>query len=187
MVASRRFFFWLQEVDSSKDHEIVNTVNGLFGANVAPQVDGEALDELDSVLRGLGFDPADFAENDPDTPAPAPAAVAVPARQQQQQQPVVLVPFNAILSNKTVRELIERPEVQAELLPLLPEGQQTVAELRETLSSPQFQVALRRLTGACVGGQYVLLSLMSCLFSVALCFPSLTKKGRRERNSSADK
>ena len=147
VVDSRRFFFWLQEIDGSKDHEIVNKVNRIFGADVTPEVDGDALNELDSVLRGLGFDPSDFAENS--APAPAPAPEPDPARPRP-----VLVPFTEVLNQEKVRELVERPEVQAELLPLLPEGRQTAEELRETLSSPQFQVALRRLSAACMSGQY---------------------------------
>ena len=64
------------------------------------------------------------------------------------------MPFTAVLSHDKVRELIERPEVQAELLPHLPEGMQTVEELRATLATPQFQMALRRLSAACMSGQY---------------------------------
>ena len=128
VVDSRRFFFWLQETDTSKDHEIVNNVNGLLGANVAPAVDGSALSELDSVLAALGVDPSDFGTNEP---AP---------QQHEPAQRQVAVPFGALLSHDKVREAVERPEVQAELLPLLPEGMQTIEELRATLATPQFQV-----------------------------------------------
>ena len=70
-----------------------------------------------------------------------------------QQRPVA-VPLNFVLNNEKVKELIEKPEIQAELLPMLPEGMQTIEELRATLVTPQFQMALRRLSAACMSGQY---------------------------------
>ncbi|CAM9760073.1 unnamed protein product, partial [Hapterophycus canaliculatus] len=44
--------------------------------------------------------------------------------------------------------ILDDPEVQQMLLPLLPEGQQTEEELRETIRSPQLQQSLASLTQA---------------------------------------
>lgn len=146
MVPSRRFFFWLQEIkEAEKDVDLVNKVNKLCGNNVA-------LSELDLFLQSMGFDPED--QNKTDTTATVPdAGPQRPGPQRPGPQPV-LVPLTAVLSHEKVRELIESEEAQRELLPLLPEGAQTVEELRATLTSPQFNTALRRLSGACMSGQY---------------------------------
>ena len=144
VLASRRFFFWMQEPDASNDDKLLTTVNKLFGITAPANTSGGvSQQQLDDILRGFGFE------------APA------PQEQQQTRQPVqpqaprsLPIPINAVVNNDRVKALIEKPEVQAALLPMLPEGMQTVEELRATLNTPQFQMALRRLSAACVSGQY---------------------------------
>ena len=50
--------------------------------------------------------------------------------------------------------MLSDPNIMSELLPFLPEGQQTEEELRQTISCPQMQQSLRSLTGALLSDNY---------------------------------
>lgn len=123
VIASRRFFFWLQETDSSKDHEIINSVNKFFGANVDPANDEAAWDALDAALGGFGFE--SLAETQ------TPESDTHTNSGHNNTQISVPVPFNVLLSQEGVREFALKPENQNELLSLLPEGYQTPEELEQ--------------------------------------------------------
>lgn len=58
------------------------------------------------------------------------------------------VPLSLLVDSGTVDELMSDDATVQSLLPHLPEGQQTPADLRSTLLSPQFQQALGSLSGA---------------------------------------
>ena len=57
-------------------------------------------------------------------------------------------PLQFILESSSLAPLVEDEGIQARLLPLLPEGQRTVQDLREMIRSPQFQQSLRSLNSA---------------------------------------
>eukprot|EP00903_Cladosiphon_okamuranus_P022669 g20862.t2 len=63
----------------------------------------------------------------------------------QQRRPAISL--NDVVDADKIEEmrLLDDPETQRVLLPLLPEGQQTVEELRETIRTPQLQQALQSL------------------------------------------
>jgi len=48
----------------------------------------------------------------------------------------------AVLNTEAILPLLNDPQVQEQLLPLLPEGNRTREELQELLRSPQFQQAV---------------------------------------------
>ena len=58
------------------------------------------------------------------------------------------VPLTQILTSDILLKLIEKPEYREVLMPLLPEGQQTDADLRDLVRSPQLQQSLRSLSQA---------------------------------------
>jgi len=58
------------------------------------------------------------------------------------------IPLSKVLTSDILLQLIEKPEYREVLMPLLPEGQQTVADLRDLIRSPQLQQSLRSLSQA---------------------------------------
>ena len=70
------------------------------------------------------------------------------AQQQQQMFQPLIAPLSDVVTNDDVAPLLSSPEIIEALLPLLPEGQQTEAELRATIRTPQFRATLRTLTAA---------------------------------------
>jgi len=59
----------------------------------------------------------------------------------------------AVLNAEAILPLLNDPLVQAQLLPLLPEGNRTREELQELLRSPQFQQAVSQFNSALQSGQ----------------------------------
>ena len=81
------------------------------------------------------------------------------AQQQQHQQQQLgprptIVPLNNVITSESFEEMLSDPNIMSELLPFLPEGQQTEEELRQTISCPQMQQSLRSLTGALLSDNY---------------------------------
>ena len=70
------------------------------------------------------------------------------AQQQQQMFQPLIAPLSDVVTNDDVAPLLSSPEIIEALLPLLPEGQQTEAELRATIRTQQFRATLRTLTAA---------------------------------------
>ena len=59
------------------------------------------------------------------------------------------VPLTEILTSDLVLGLVAaHPEMREALLPLLPDGQRSEADLRDLIRSPQLQQSMRSLTGA---------------------------------------
>ncbi|KDO26887.1 hypothetical protein SPRG_07601 [Saprolegnia parasitica CBS 223.65] len=111
---------------------------------------------IEESMRDVQDDSAHDTEVAPPTAIPAPTAIPTPSIQladlqramaaalNVQQAPTRPVSITALLQQPAVAALLEDPEVQATLLPLLPETLQTPHELLSTARTPQ----LRQCVGA---------------------------------------
>jgi len=148
---NRRFFFWMQQKDDGDDETNVKKMNDFMNGNdsthLAPatvtstvaesssssgamqnQSSAPAqltLESLQSVMQNLGMPPA------PSSPSPMLRLSDV-------------ADANAILTSGILQE----PATMERLLPHLPEGQRTTAELEAVIRSPQFRQALDQLARA---------------------------------------
>lgn len=140
-----KFFFWMQDSKVENDEKNCQTVNEIINF----------LDEEDNQEEGR------IEEEEQKAPVP----------QSNQNQQDLLLKFtnqlqeafkrigqqkaekdtpslSEVLKSEYLNEIANDKEFQETLIPLLPEGRQTVEELRETLKSPQFLQALDNLDHA---------------------------------------
>jgi hypothetical protein len=85
----------------------------------------------------------------------------------QAMQAVQSLSLDEVVTHTGAAPLFDDAAVRARLLPLLPEGQQTDADLRAVVRAPQFKATLRRLGGILSGPQYT-----SLLQSLGLPLPA---------------
>jgi len=96
-------------------------------AAAAGQISNE---QLQNILSGLGVEPSSS---------------------QGRSEPEASLP--AIINAEAILPLLNDPQVQERLLPLLPEGNRSREELQELLRSPQFQQAVSQFNSALQSGQ----------------------------------
>eukprot|EP00501_MAST-03F_sp_TOSAG23-6_P000046 GSMAST32.ASY1.ANO1.47.1 assembled CDS len=146
--SSRRFFYWMQEPDSTKDEANVKKLCELIGQTEA----AAPTSSLQSILAGMTSTASNDSTSTTDSVASlnndALALAMAEAMGQMQVQHEEPVPLQDILRHPDVTTSLQTPEMQNELVSLLPEGLQTTEELENSLRTPQLQQAVGRLSGA---------------------------------------
>jgi hypothetical protein len=170
--SDRRFFYWMQEPKEEKDAAHVKKLQELIGQTIADNATGAgstaaalaAPSDLQSILAAMqagvaeaeadGEQAVDGVDNSALLAAMQAAMQSAPfgggaagGAQQPQERPTI-VPLTAIARHPDVASALATEEAKSELVPLLPEGLQTEAELASTTTRPQFQQALNRVTQA---------------------------------------
>ena len=160
---ARRFFFWMQEPDSSKDEERVAELNRLMNATVpqpmasrgnpfahAPVTPAVSSIDLGNILDSIGLPP-------PPSVAITPAQNSAPKGLTQEDlnkafrdvAAALKTPsLSEVLTTDELEKLFSDPMVHESFLALLPENRRTEEELRATIHSPQLRQALDALSKA---------------------------------------
>jgi len=175
--SSNYLFFWMQDKSDSKDEDIFKKIDdslkfdenqltsGVFedpltaairntqrsfvapAAPTQPNVVNQSA-QIQDILRSLGQPPTNptNAQNDMMPPDLQRAMQGIVSALRPQQR----VSLNQVLNPDEImrRGILDDPEVQARLLPLLPPELQTTQELIETIRSPQFQQSVAALEHA---------------------------------------
>jgi len=141
-------FFWMQEPKAEGDAELIKKFNEKIGCPI-PEKSGSGATsgsrgaalpssaELAAAMTGQGGQqPVD----------PQLAAALRQFLQAQQRTPPV--PLTSVLTTEVLLSLMDDEAAVSELVDLLPEGQRTAEDLRESLSSAQLQQSLAGLTQA---------------------------------------
>jgi hypothetical protein len=166
---SKPLMLWLQNPSSSNDDELVKQVNKYLENPTAADGPANSFGTLSPNLMQLlgqrgSIPPAAPAAAPSSSTSNAPAAFgnldlssllanmnapAQPVRPATQLPPRTPALQDVITGEDIVRSgILNDPEVEAELVPLLPPGQQTSEHLQTTLRSAQLQQSLGSLTGA---------------------------------------
>jgi hypothetical protein len=130
----RKIFFWMQEPDESMDAERIKKFNETVGAKVPESKNAPV---SGSVASAAPIDPALQAVLNQFLAAQGQAGTSKP--------PVTL---GVVLTTEVLQSLMTDEKAVEEMKALLPEGQQSAEDLRETLASPQVQQSLTGLTQA---------------------------------------
>lgn len=127
--SDKKLFFWMQEPNEDGDAELIKRFNDGMGATITDK----------------NADKAAPAAPAPANTAPAPQFWGNQGLQETRPPPI---PLEAVLTTDIVTSLLTDEAATAEMMPLLPEGQTSPADLREALTSPQFRQSLHSLTQA---------------------------------------
>jgi len=113
------------------------------------------ISDLQSILAGMGMPASAVSSMLGQAAAPARAAApsSQPSSQPSQQATHATPTLQQIINADAITPLLMSPQVQADLLPFLPEGRRTPEELGQILRSPQFQQSLESFSSALQSGQ----------------------------------
>lgn len=144
--SDQKHFFWMQEPKEDEDIEKITRFNEVVGAKI-PE-------------KGAAKQVAAPTDSQPSAPAVDPQLRQILTQILQAQAGQVrapLVPLNAVLTTEVLQTLLSDETAVAEMITLLPEGQQTPEDLHETLGSAQLQQSLGALTQAIHSDQLAVL------------------------------
>eukprot|EP00941_MAST-03F_sp_MAST-3F-sp1_P002715 g2715.t1 len=157
----RRFFFWMQEPDATKDAENVRKLKERMGGSSTSTDSSAPMSDLQAILASMaGQNSSSSSNTTASTPATNAGGVdnaALLAAMQQamsgvvsqpQGPPAMAVSLNNVVRHPDVQACLQSEEARRELIPHLPDGLQTTEELNGSLRTPQVQQAVSRLNGA---------------------------------------
>eukprot|EP00746_Dinoflagellata_sp_MGD_P011866 gnl/MRDRNA2_/MRDRNA2_125067_c0_seq1.p1 gnl/MRDRNA2_/MRDRNA2_125067_c0~~gnl/MRDRNA2_/MRDRNA2_125067_c0_seq1.p1 ORF type:complete len:289 (+),score=86.62 gnl/MRDRNA2_/MRDRNA2_125067_c0_seq1:89-955(+) len=141
--SDKKMFFWMQEPKEEGDKEIIDKANAGIGATIPDRATTPAAaaappaqanpNDLMAMMQQMQAGQGDAGGN---------AELAGILQQFLQNQGGGAprsppVPLQTFLTADVLNQLMDDPEAVAELLPLLPDGQNTNQDLREVFASPQ--------------------------------------------------
>lgn len=136
----KKEFFWMQEPKDDGDADLVKKFNDSVGATIPAA--GAAAPAGTAATPGAGTPTPPV---DPQLAGILQQFLAQGGAQQERKPPV---PLGAVLTTEVLQTLLTDDAAMTEMASLMPEGQRTPEDIRETLASPQLQQSLSSLTQA---------------------------------------
>jgi len=144
--SNKKLFFWMQEPKSDKDDEFVTKFNEAIGAKIPEKGAPKPAAATGAAAPAAGAVGGAGAAMDPSIAAIVQQFIAAQGGQGAARAPPV--PLQAVLTTEVLQSLVTDEAAVAEMVALLPPGQQSAADLREALGSPQLQQSLTPLSQA---------------------------------------